>query len=294
MIEGALESAIARDAGSAVLGAHRIAGGDVSHAYRVELADGRSLFVKSHRSPPPGMYGLEVRGLLWLREAAALAVPEVVCVSDVAPAYLALGFIESGSGGGDFAEQLGRGLAALHGANAQGFGLAYDSYVAVIAQPNRPCDDWPSFYAERRLEPMLARAVSAGRAPRPLRIAVDRVIDRIRRDPEGACGPAEPPARLHGDLWSGNVIVDPVGRPCLIDPAVYGGHREVDLAMMRLFGGFSDRCFDAYHEAAPLAPGHAERVGLYQLYQLYPLLVHVALFGRSYVGRTVELAARLG
>ena len=97
----------------------------------------------------------------------------------------------------------------------------------------------------------------------------------------GVVGPAEPPARLHGDLWGGNLHVTEAGAPCLVDPAVYAGHREMDLAMMKLFGGFGPRVFAAYHEAAPLAPGHAERTALYQL---YPLLVHVNLFGEGYVG----------
>ena len=105
-------------------------------------------------------------------------------------------------------------------------------------------------------------------------------FERLFRVLPELVGEAEEPARLHGDLWSGNLHVDEQGAPCLIDPAVYGGHREVDLAMMRLFGGFSARVFSAYDEAFPLAPGHAERV---PLYQLYPLLVHVNLFGGSYL-----------
>jgi fructosamine-3-kinase len=103
-------------------------------------------------------------------------------------------------------------------------------------------------------------------------------------------GPDEPPARLHGDLWGGNLLVDDAGAPCLIDPAVYGGHREIDLAMMRLFGGFGPRVFAAYDEAWPLAPGHEERVGLYQL---YPLMVHVNLFGGGYVGSVESSLDRL-
>ena len=103
------------------------------------------------------------------------------------------------------------------------------------------------------------------------------------------CGPAEPPARLHGDLWAGNRIADERGQPCLIDPAAYGGHREIDLAMMKLFGGFGPRVFDAYGEAAPLAPGTEERAALYQL---YPLLVHVNLFGGGYVGQVASAARR--
>ena len=104
------------------------------------------------------------------------------------------------------------------------------------------------------------------------------------------CGPAEPPARLHGDLWGGNAIADEHGEPVLIDPAVYGGHREIDLAMMRLFGGFGARCFAAYDEAYPLADGHAERVALYQL---YPLLVHVNLFGGGYVASVERVLQQL-
>ncbi|HYP91419.1 MAG TPA: fructosamine kinase family protein, partial [Polyangiaceae bacterium] len=129
-------------------------------------------------------------------------------------------------------------------------------------------------------EPQLERAVAAGRATPRLRTGAERLAARLA----GLVGPGEPPARLHGDLWSGNLHVDAAGAPCLIDPAVYGGHREVDLAMMRLFGGFGERVFAAYHEAFPLAPGYAERV---TLYQLYPLLVHVNLFGGGYV-RSVE------
>jgi fructosamine-3-kinase len=102
-------------------------------------------------------------------------------------------------------------------------------------------------------------------------------------------GPAEPPARLHGDLWGGNLHVDAMGAPCLIDPAVYGGHREMDLAMMRLFGGFSERVFSAYSEAFPLAPGHAERVSLYQV---YPLLVHLNLFGGGYAAQVESVLRR--
>ena len=108
-----------------------------------------------------------------------------------------------------------------------------------------------------------------------------RLFDALQRALPDLVGPAEPPSRLHGDLWSGNLHVDERGTPCLIDPAVYGGHREIDLAMMRLFGGFGDRVFAAYAEVYPLESAAKARV---PLYQLYPLLVHVNLFGGSYLG----------
>ena len=137
--------------------------------------------------------------------------------------------------------------------------------------------DWAAFYRQRRLEPLVERAASRGLADRAFRSAFERLFAVLA----DLVGPAEPPALLHGDLWGGNLHVADSGEPCLIDPAVYGGHREIDLVTLRLFGGFSPRCFAAYDDAYPLAPGAEGRV---PLYQLYPLLVHVNLFGGSYVG----------
>jgi fructosamine-3-kinase len=178
----------------------------------------------------------------------------------------------------DHDEVLGQGLAAVHACSPERFGLAQDNWLAGIPQDNRASADWPSFYVERRLRPLLEAIAARGLASTRLRRGFDRVFAQM----PALCGPSEPPARLHGDLWSGNAITDSSGAPVLIDPAVYGGHREIDLAMMKLFGGFSARCFDAYHEAYPLAEGHQDRVALYQL---YPLLAHVRLFGHSYTSQ---------
>jgi fructosamine-3-kinase len=136
-----------------------------------------------------------------------------------------------------------------------------------------------------RLEPQVRLASEEGRVDAGLRRDFERLYARL----PGLVGPPEPAARLHGDLWGGNLHRDGDGLPALVDPAVYGGHRELDLAMMRLFGGFSERCFAAYHEAWPLAPGHEARVGLCQL---YPLLVHVNLFGGSYTSSVKRTLAR--
>jgi fructosamine-3-kinase len=273
----ALRAALERELGAAVQGLRAISGGDINDAYRATLADGRLLFVKTQARSLPGLFACEARGLRWLAEPAALRTPSVIAFRDEAPSFLALELIERAAPGPQHDEQLGRGLAALHRAGAPGFGLDHDNYLATLLQVNRPASapGWAGFYAERRLEPLFARAVDAGLIGGRSRALFTRLLARL---PE-LCGPAEPPARLHGDLWGGNAIADERGRPVLIDPAVYGGYREIDLAMMQLFGGFGARCFAAYDEAYPRAAGHEERV---PLYQLYPLLVHVNLFGAGY------------
>lgn len=253
-----------------------VSGGCINEAYLVDLEDGRRVFVKSSRDAHPELFPVEARGLAWLEEAGALRVPQPLAVSSPGGPvpFLVLEYLEPGARRRGFDEELGRGLAALHRTGAPFFGLDHTSFLGPLPQDNRPVETWPAFYRERRLRPMAARA--GARLDRRVRRGLDRLFERL----EDLAGPPEPPARLHGDLWSGNVHTDREGRPVLLDPAVYGGHREVDLAMLRLFGGPGERCFRAYQEAFPLAPGHEERV---PLYQLYPLLVHVVLFGGSYV-----------
>ncbi len=174
-------------------------------------------------------------------------------------------------------------MAALHRYPAEAPGLDHDNFIGPLPQPNRPCDSWPEFYAERRLRPRLEEALSGGKAPPRWRARFEDLFRAL-----ADLIPDEPMSRLHGDLWGGNLLVGPRGEPCLIDPAVYAGHREVDLAMMRLFGGFGTRVFQSYQESYPLQDGHEQRV---HLYQLYPLLVHVNLFGSGYVS-SVERALR--
>ncbi|MEB2311741.1 MAG: fructosamine kinase family protein [Sorangiineae bacterium] len=275
-----LRGAVERALGAKLGRTRRLAGGDISEAFLVELADGRRVFVKSLPSAAPSMFLAEARGLAWLAEARALRVPEVLAVGSEVP-FLALEYLEPGAPCAGFDEALGRGLAALHRAGAPRFGLEHPNFIGRLAQDNTPEPDWPTFYRARRLAPLVRELDLARR---------DRFERLFARLPE-LVGPAERPARLHGDLWSGNLHRAPEGEPCLIDPAAYGGHREVDLAMMRLFGGFSERVFDAYAEAYPLAAGHAERV---PLYQLYPLLVHVGLFGAGYLGSVDRALAALG
>ena len=173
----------------------------------------------------------------------------------------------------------------LHRAGAPGFGLEYHNFIATLHQDNTPCETWCEFYMSRRLLPQVRLAIDGGHGSPNWIGDFDRLAGKL---PELA-GPPEPPARLHGDLWGGNLHQNPSGHPVLIDPAVYGGHREIDLAMLALFGGVSERMYGAYHETFPLQPGWRTRI---PLYQLYPLLVHVNLFGMGYVGQVERALTR--
>lgn len=283
-----LGAAIGDALGEDVLSLRRVGGGDINEAAVVELGDGGHAFVKWHRRAPTGMFEAEARGLAWLAEPASLRVPEVLAVGhddETETDFLVLELLETAPRAIDFDERLGRGLAALHHAGAPRFGFEEDNFIGRLPQSNALRDDWATFYRECRLEPQITRA--RGLLDRDLRRRLDALLDRL----VDVVGPAEPPARLHGDLWSGNHLSDEAGLPALIDPAVYGGHREIDLAMMQLFGGFGSRVFAAYDEAFPLTEGWEDRV---PLYQLYPLLVHVNLFGGGYLGSVDRALSRLG
>jgi fructosamine-3-kinase len=284
-VAAAVEAAL----GARVASARPVSGGDINSAHAVTLDDGRRLFVKSNGRAPGGMFQAEARGLAWLAEAGAVRVPAVVAVGE---AFLALELVVASPPARDFDERLGRGLAALHRFGAPRFGLDHDNFIGRLPQGNAAVggDTWPAFYRQRRLEAQLRRAVDEGQASSRMRRGFERLFAAFDDDAASLLGPAEPPSRLHGDLWGGNLLCDEAGAPCLCDPAVYGGHREIDLAMMRLFGGFGPRVFAAYDEAFPLAPGHAARVAVYQL---YPLMVHVNLFGGSYVSQVEALLDRL-
>ena len=278
-----LDAVVARVTGRGVRALRRVGGGDINDAYAAELEDGGRAFVKTRRDAPAGEYIGEAAALRWLGEPGGLGVPGVLGASDE---LLALEWLDEGPPGDE--AELGRGLAMIHAAGADRFGASAPGAAAPLrigplALPNDPLSDWPSFYAERRLRPLLGPARDRGALSAAGVRAVEAVCARMPR----LAGPPEPPARLHGDLWTGNVLWSG-GRPFVIDPIAYGGHREVDLAMLRLFGSPGLRLIAAYEEVAPLSDGHEDRVALYQL---FPLLVHAVLFGGGY-GASVERAAR--
>ena len=272
-------------AGASVV--ERVGGGDVNEAFRITLADGTEAFLKTREDPGEGEFAAEAAGLGWLAAPGSLRTPAVL---DLAPTHLALQWIASGSLSDAGAEELGRALAETHAAGAPAFGdpgFAPTWGFGRLRISNAPAADWPSFYAERRLLPLARVAAARGSLSAGGMAAVERTCAALER----VLGPPEPPARLRGDLWSGNVLADRDGRAWLIDPAAYGGHREVDLAMLSLFGAPSARILAAYREAHPLADGWGERVALNQL---LPLLVHAALFGGSYGASAERVARRYG
>ncbi|MET0284400.1 MAG: fructosamine kinase family protein [Polyangiales bacterium] len=253
-----------------------IGGGDINDAYLAETASGR-FFVKTRADAPPNMYACEAEGLAWLAEAKVLPCPAVIAVSEQ---FLVLEYVAPGARTRDFEVELGRGLAKLHRFGAPSFGFVRDNYIANLPQDNTPAESFATFYRARRIEPMLTELEAA------LRRRFDTLFAKLDQ-----LIPPEPPARLHGDLWSGNVHTTSTGEPMLIDPAVYGGAREIDLAMLQLFGSPSASFFAAYDEVYPRLPGHDQRV---PLYQLFPLLVHVRLFGGSYLSGVQRALARYG
>src|SRR6266542_4343736 len=280
-----------------------VRGGSICTARRLTLDDGSSVFAKSlpeGSAVPPGFFEAEARGLRWLREADAVPVPEVIAE------LLALEWVEPGSPDPVAAERFGRELAALHRAGAVEFGAPWWGYIGALPLDNTPSPGpWPEWFAARRLEPYLKLSVDNGALSAADAALVGGVLSRV-----GAYGGAEPPARLHGDLWPGNLLWGAAqredrslrgpqsqasytaGRAWLVDPAAHGGHRETDLALLALFGGapYLDVIFAAYHEAWPLADGWRGRV---PLHQLYLLLVHTALFGSAYRGAVLDAARRL-
>jgi fructosamine-3-kinase len=284
-MDDALLAAIASGLGAEPVSLAGLSGGDVAAAYRADLDDGRRVFVKTHHDPPPRFFTTEATGLRWLRDAGPVLVPEVLAVSDDPP-FLALGWVDEGRAGPDTEATLGRSLAELHRSGAPAFGREDRRTTGSRGLPNEPCGTWAEFYATQRLLP-LARLAREGRALPDAAVAdLERVAGRL----DALGGPPEPPARLHGDLWAGNRLVDRDGRSWLIDPAAHGGHREFDLAMMRLFGGFGAACFAAYQDEHPLADGWEERV---PLHQLAPLVVHAIKFGGGYVAGTERALAQL-
>ncbi|GAB2829030.1 fructosamine kinase family protein [Actinoallomurus bryophytorum] len=257
---------------------------------RVTLADGRRVFVKEAGRVLEGLFAAEANGLRWLAEgwraSARTEPPPVPGVLAADDTTLVLPWIESGSPTPQAAERLGRDLATLHGSGADSYGAPWPGYIAELPLDNTGGDDWPDWYARRRVLPYVRIAVDrgamSGRDAQEIESAAGHIAD--------TAGPQEPPARIHGDLWSGNVLWGH-DHAWLIDPAAHGGHRETDLAMLALFGApHLDRILAAYDEAYPLADGWRARV---PLHQLHPLLVHLALFGATYRDQVLAAARRL-
>jgi len=258
-----------------------LSGGDINRAYRIKTPIG-NYFAKVNDSPvATSMFLAESNGLdVWRNALGAAHVPQTFLVGNVrGEGFLLMEWIDT-SDKYDVPQQeaLGRLLASLHRQQANAYGLDHDNFIGTLPQNNSFSTDWTDFFIEQRLQKQLDMAGQTLKGT-DLRKKFDHLFSRL-----ADLYPSERPSLLHGDLWSGNYLIDQTRKPVFIDPAVYYGLREVDIAMTKLFGGFPERFYDAYNESYPLQHGWEERV---DLWNLYPLLVHLNLFGSSYL-RAIE------
>ena len=276
-----VEEAVARRFGSEVTvkGRRGVGGGSINRTGTIELSNGVTLFLKENSRDHKDLFKAEAAGLEALRAAEGPRVPEPVALfEDGRNQYLLMEAIPQGRKSGDFFFRFGRELARLHETNkTEAFGFSMDNHIGSTPQKNPWTGSWVEFYGEHRLRFQIGLARRKGLADGSMEKGVERIIEKL----DSLLPEPEHPALLHGDLWGGNYMVDEQGEPVLIDPAVYYGHREADLAMTELFGGFRPEFYRAYDEAYPLQPGYKGRVDLYNLYHL---LNHLNLFGGGYAG----------
>jgi fructosamine-3-kinase len=286
-VERALERAIG--APVHIRGRTPLGGGSINETARLDTTGG-IFILKWHPQAPARMFEAESEGLEALRaNATTLTIPRVIAVGPGAPAgssFIVLEYLPPGRRRADFDEALGRGLAELHRATSGRFGFATDNYCGATAQPNPWTDRWVDFYGQSRLGYQLRLATDAGLVSHDDRRRIESLMNRLG---EWIDEPAGGPSLIHGDLWSGNLHTDQNGGPALIDPAAYYAHREAELGMMTLFGGFSPRVFASYEAAFPLEPGWRDRNSLYQLYHL---LNHLNLFGAAYYSQVMSVVRR--
>ena len=284
LVESALERVLARPV--RIRGRVALGGGDISQVERLDTTAG-PFVLKSDRHNVPGLFSAEAESLGALaRSGTSLRIPAVVACRDADPSFLVLEDLGHGRPRPDDDERFGRGLAELHRAGADRFGFVRDTFCGTTSQPNPWTPRWIDFYGQARLSHQLEIASQGGRLSFGDRERIERLIDRLQA---WLTEPAEGPALIHGDLWSGNRHVAADGSAAAIDPAAYHAHREAELGMMTLFGGFSSRVFAAYDEAFPLEKDWRDRNPLYQLYHL---LNHLNLFGRGYHGQVMAVVRR--
>lgn len=286
MVPDTVRQAIQQALDADIRSAQRISGGSINEAARLTLSEGNDCFLKWNRTADPDMFAKEKEGLALLSAAdTELKIPAVLATgqSEDGTGFFVQKFVEEGRAAGYSAEHFGQALAQLHRHHDEQFGLDHDNYIGRLPQSNRRHDRWIDFFIEERMEPQLRMATDAGKLNSG---TVARFEAMYQQLPD--IFPEEPPSLIHGDLWGGNYFYDANGRATIYDPAVYYGHREIELAFTYLFGGFSGDFYRAYEQAYPLEPDFGQRK---DLYNLYPLLVHTNLFGGSYA-RQVESIIR--
>ncbi|MDF7817817.1 fructosamine kinase family protein [Runella sp. MFBS21] len=261
-----------------------VSGGSINTAARVSTLES-TFFIKFNHSEHEDMFEKEAKGLALLQQTNALCIPEVLGFGEYNDkSYLVLEFIENGGQRPDFWQDFGRSLSILHSHTHSSFGLSFDNYIGSLEQQNQYYENGIDFFVEKRLRPMVGLALYNGLITPYLRDCFEQFYPLLP-----SLLPNEKPSLLHGDLWSGNFLSNPYGYVCLIDPAPYYGLREAEIAFTHLFGGFDDEFYESYNESYRLTPNFQSRI---PLYNLYPLLVHVNLFGKSYLPPIERLVRR--
>jgi len=278
-----IKNEVERKSGIKIRSASPLSGGCISNAFRIIDETGKNYFLKINSSVKD-LFIKEANGLKELRRACAIRIPEVA-VYDTD--FLMTEFIEQGHQKVNFFEDFGRRFSELHKFREKKFGFYENNYIGSNPQTNIPDkkeeNDWIQFYFNKRILYQYRLAEKNGYATKELQNGISQLEKKI----ELILGNStEPPSLLHGDLWSGNYMIDEKGEACLIDPAVYYGHREADLAMTKLFGGFSHEFYSSYRENFPLKEGYEYRENIYKLYHV---LNHLNLFGRGYYSQAVSL-----
>ena len=267
-------------------------GGCINEAWTIATKTGQEFFVKFNSNAPVAMFSAEADGLNAMRATGAIRVPKVITFGEIdsGGSFLVLESIQTGSRSNqsrDYFETFGRSLAEMHRlGSGERFGFDSDNWLGSSVQLNPWMNDWSTFWIEARLIPQLKMARDNGYSNQRLQKLGDQLINRIDQI---FGSDAEPPALIHGDLWSGNYLADENGQPAIFDPACYYALREAEFGMTKLFGGFPQTFYDAYHEAWPLSEGWESRV---ELYTLYHLLNHLNLFGGSYLGSCLDILER--
>jgi protein-ribulosamine 3-kinase len=265
-----------------ILEIRSIGGGCINEAYSLQTNIGKYFIKYNTASAYPGMFENEAAGLKILADTKAIEIPEVIDSAKTGEyAYLLLQYIETGISSRNFWIDFGTKLADLHRNTNDYFGLDHDNYIGSLVQKNSPKPDFFSFFISERIEPQLIEARNKGAISQSDTRYFDSLFNTLQN-----IIPVEKPSLLHGDLWSGNFIINKNGLPCLVDPAVYYGHREADIAMTQLFGGFQPEFYNAYNQAWPMEKAWQKRM---DIFNLYPLLVHVNLFGGSYARQVLQI-----
>jgi fructosamine-3-kinase len=268
-----------------IIAIKNLSGGCINHAYKVETSIG-SYFIKYNPNQNLFMFESEAQGLTLIKDSGTINVPEVVGLGKVPEfVYLILEYLDSSARNKNYWDDFGEKLAKMHQMSNAYFGLNHSNFIGSLPQFNTPTESWISFFIEQRLEIQLKMAIESEKIPKSfipkMAVLYNKLSDLM---------PEERPALLHGDLWSGNVMVGSKGEVVLIDPAVYFGNREAEMAFTTLFGGFDASFYDSYNQHFPLASGFEDRI---DLYNLYPLLVHVNLFGGGYFNSVNQIVNRM-